>query len=100
MWRGGLLRHTVVGGNEMKDKIKGGFGELWKNKLLYLMTLPAIIWVAIFCYYPMYGILIAFKKFSYKYVHDEVAAAYHHNNDRRDDGECHGCLVAHDGGCA
>ena len=30
------------------------------------MTLPAIIWVAIFCYYPMYGILIAFKKFSYK----------------------------------
>lgn len=50
----------------MKDKIKGGFGELWKNKLLYLMTLPSIIWVAIFCYYPMYGILIAFKKFSYK----------------------------------
>lgn len=66
MWRGGLLWHTGVGGNEMKDKIKGGFGELWKNKLLYLMTLPAIIWVAIFCYYPMYGILIAFKKFSYK----------------------------------
>ncbi|MCI8925540.1 MAG: hypothetical protein HFI45_16360 [Lachnospiraceae bacterium] len=51
----------------MKDKIKGGFGELWKNKLLYLMTLPAIIWVAIFCYYPMYGILIAFKKFSYSF---------------------------------
>lgn len=46
--------------------IKGGFRELWKNKLLYLMTLPAIIWVAVFCYYPMYGILIAFKKFSYK----------------------------------
>ena len=67
MWRGGLLRHTVVGGNEMIDKIIGGFGELWKNKLLYLMTLPAIIWVAIFCYYPMYGILIAFKKFSYSF---------------------------------
>lgn len=46
--------------------IKGGFGELWKNKLLYLMTVPSIIWVAVFCYYPMYGILIAFKKFSYK----------------------------------
>lgn len=46
--------------------VKGGFHELWKNKMLYLMTLPSIIWVLIFCYYPMYGILIAFKKFSYK----------------------------------
>ncbi len=65
-----------VSGNKKKKKvpdvpkehlgIKGGFRELWKNKLLYLMTLPAIIWVAVFCYYPMYGILIAFKKFSYK----------------------------------
>ena len=45
---------------------KGGAAELWKNKLLYLMTLPAIVWVLVFCYYPMYGILIAFKKFSYK----------------------------------
>ena len=45
---------------------KGGMAELWKNKLLYLMTLPAIVWVLIFSYYPMYGILIAFKKFSYK----------------------------------
>lgn len=46
--------------------LRGGLDELWKNKLLYLMTVPAIVWVAIFCYYPMYGILIAFKKFSYK----------------------------------
>ena len=45
---------------------KGGAAELWKNKLLYLMTLPAIVWVLVFSYYPMYGILIAFKKFSYK----------------------------------
>lgn len=46
--------------------LRGGLDELWKKKLLYLMTVPAIVWVAIFCYYPMYGILIAFKKFSYK----------------------------------
>lgn len=45
---------------------KGGLQELWKNKLLYLMALPTIIWVLIFCYYPMYGVLIAFKDFSYK----------------------------------
>ncbi len=43
-----------------------GVHELWKNKMLYLMTVPTIIWVIIFCYVPMYGVLIAFKKFSYK----------------------------------
>ncbi len=30
------------------------------------MTLPPIVWILVFCYYPMYGILIAFKDYSYK----------------------------------
>ncbi len=30
------------------------------------MTVPSIIWICIFSYYPMYGILIAFKDYSYK----------------------------------
>lgn len=53
---------------QFKERLgfKGGLHELWKNKMLYLMTLPTIVWVLIFCYYPMYGVLIAFKKFSYK----------------------------------
>lgn len=46
--------------------MKEVFSELWKNKKLYLMTLPPIIWIMVFCYYPMHGILIAFKDFSYK----------------------------------
>ena len=45
---------------------RGGLQELWKSRLLYLMTVPSIIWILIFCYYPMYGVLIAFKRFSYK----------------------------------
>lgn len=44
---------------------KEGFKELWQNKFLYLMMLPAIVWICIFAYGPMYGVLIAFKKFSY-----------------------------------
>lgn len=52
--------------NQERLGFKGGLRELWKNKMLYLMTLPTIVWVLIFCYYPMYGVLIAFKKFSYK----------------------------------
>lgn len=52
--------------NKERLGFRGGLRELRKNKLLYLMTLPTIVWVLIFCYYPMYGVLIAFKKFSYK----------------------------------
>ena len=48
------------------DRVKNIFIELHKNKVLYLMMVPTIIWVTIFCYVPMYGVLIAFKDFSYK----------------------------------
>ena len=49
-----------------KLTFRDGLSELWKNKMLYLMTLPAAVWVFIFCYIPMYGILIAFKDFNFK----------------------------------
>ncbi|MCR4757178.1 MAG: ABC transporter permease subunit [Butyrivibrio sp.] len=47
-------------------KVKDISAELHKNIVLYLMMVPTIIWVTIFCYVPMYGVLIAFKDFSYK----------------------------------
>ena len=34
------------------------------SKFLMMMILPAIIYYAVFCYVPMYGVLIAFTKFS------------------------------------
>lgn len=34
-----------------------------RNWVLYLFLLPAIIYIAIFCYTPMYGLLISFKNF-------------------------------------
>lgn len=46
--------------------VKQGFQELKKNRFLYLMTVPSLIWVVIFSYVPLYGIIIAFKKFSYR----------------------------------
>ncbi len=46
--------------------IKEGFRELKKNKMLYAMTIPSLLWVIVFSYVPLYGILIAFKKFSFK----------------------------------
>lgn len=48
-----------------RSRPHGVVRELWKNKFLYLMTIPGILWLLVFCYYPMYGILIAFKDFSY-----------------------------------
>jgi putative aldouronate transport system permease protein len=36
------------------------------NWRLYALLLPALIWLVIFCYVPMYGVLIAFKDYSPK----------------------------------
>ncbi|MBQ4110327.1 MAG: sugar ABC transporter permease [Clostridia bacterium] len=40
----------------------------WKKileyKQLYFLLLPAVIYIAIFCYQPMYGLVMAFKNFS------------------------------------
>ena len=38
--------------------------DLRKNKYIYLIALPAIIYYLVFCYFPMYGAVIAFKDFS------------------------------------
>jgi putative aldouronate transport system permease protein len=38
--------------------------ELVKNRTLYLMTLPAVLFFVIFCYLPMPGIIIAFKDYN------------------------------------
>jgi putative aldouronate transport system permease protein len=46
--------------------IKGGIKELWTCKLLYAMMIPGIAWLVLFHYVPLYGILIAFKKYSFK----------------------------------
>lgn len=37
--------------------------RIWRHRQFYLMALPAIIYVAIFCYGPMYGLQIAFKNY-------------------------------------
>lgn len=39
------------------------FKELNKGKYVYLMFLPVLAYYIIFCYLPMYGIVIAFKDF-------------------------------------
>ncbi|WP_261301487.1 ABC transporter permease [Paenibacillus andongensis] len=45
---------------------KGLLGDLRKNRTLYLMILPAFLFFLIFCYFPMAGMVVAFKSYSYK----------------------------------
>ena len=35
-----------------------------KDYELILLSIPMIVYFAIFCYWPMYGVIIAFKNFS------------------------------------
>lgn len=37
--------------------------KLLRSWQLYILLLPALAWIIIFAYYPMYGLLIAFKDF-------------------------------------
>ncbi|GHU16458.1 sugar ABC transporter permease [Spirochaetia bacterium] len=34
-----------------------------RNKLIYLMVVPMVVYLLVFCYYPMYGAVIAFKTY-------------------------------------
>ncbi len=43
---------------------KAAAKELAYNGQLYLLSLPAILYFLIFCYFPMYGVQIAFKDFN------------------------------------
>ena len=36
---------------------------LYEQRLLFLLVLPCLIWLVIFCYIPMGGIVIAFKNY-------------------------------------
>lgn len=41
------------------------FSELKKNRILFLMLLPAVLYVFVFSYLPMPGMIIAFKNYNY-----------------------------------
>lgn len=38
--------------------------EIWKNRAIYIMMLPGLVWFFIFAYMPMGGLTLAFKDFN------------------------------------
>lgn len=51
--------------NMKKSGIKGFIKKVYKYRIFLLMLLPAVIYTLIFAYYPMTGIVMAFKKYNY-----------------------------------
>lgn len=54
--------------SEVAKSKKSGLGvgirrELTKNKYIYIMAIPVILYYLIFCYWPMFGLVIAFKQY-------------------------------------
>lgn len=47
-------------------KKKNLMQEIWKARYLYLCLIPLFVWLVIFQYGPMYGVILAFKKYSAK----------------------------------
>lgn len=51
-------------------KAKNGMGmqkilhSINQNKILYLMLIPCVVWIVLFAYVPMYGLLMAFKDYN------------------------------------
>lgn len=53
----------VTSSNPSKIKHPGINRRILRNWQLYLMLLPVLIYFAIFCYGPMYGLILAFKDY-------------------------------------
>lgn len=70
LYWGDRMNGLVAETNLIKVKKKGGiikkfFNDVRQNKMLLLLTLPMVLFLFVFNYIPMFGIIVAFKKFNY-----------------------------------
>ncbi|MGI5959200.1 MAG: ABC transporter permease [Massiliimalia sp.] len=56
---------THLSKNNFSNKKHNFLYDLKKNYVMWMMILPAIVFFIIFCYLPMFGIVLAFKDFNY-----------------------------------
>lgn len=48
-----------------KKGVKGFFKKVYKYRAFLLMLLPAVVYTLVFAYYPMTGIVLAFKRYTF-----------------------------------
>lgn len=60
------VKETIVPANRsgLAVKLQTVKTIVWRDKYLYLMLIPFVLWYLIFAYKPMYGLQIAFKDYS------------------------------------
>lgn len=46
------------------DRVKQLWRDLWRNRAIYIIILPGLIWLFVFAYMPMGGLSLAFKTFN------------------------------------
>lgn len=61
--RGVKMKSGVINGSKIKTKKSDKFRVYKQHKALFLMLIPAALYYILFCYKPMYGLLIAFKDY-------------------------------------
>lgn len=49
---------------DRRKQIRIALGSMWKDRLLYIMLIPGILWFILFKYVPMYGVSIAFRNYN------------------------------------
>ena len=58
--------HAPSANKAVKKKKSGSNGASFDNLEIFLLHLPTTIWYLIFCYAPMFGVVIAFKNYKPK----------------------------------
>ncbi|HHW00276.1 MAG TPA: sugar ABC transporter permease [Clostridiaceae bacterium] len=65
------LSNKVIAYNESKNKLRiinilfNFLKEIFKNKTLYAMAVPALVLLFLFNYFPLFGLIIAFKDYQF-----------------------------------
>lgn len=63
-----IVSEKIEGASIQKKGYWGNLAlKIWNHRYLYLMLVPPLIFYAVFRFYPMFGNIIAFKK--YQFVH-------------------------------
>ena len=55
--------HPTTGNGRNAERRQSFWRLLWRDHFYVLMILPVVIYFLLFSYYPMYGVLIAFKNY-------------------------------------
>lgn len=57
------IKTNLVKKNDFSFKARA-LKDLKRNKYIYLMLLPVLVYYIVFCYLPMFGVVIAFKNYN------------------------------------